>query len=169
MTRPLNPLRSTPIARLAALLLAAVIALPGCVAAVPLVSAASAGAAAGEAGFTIWRSGMLTYVDEGTVDQMNQAVALTIDRLGLTIRHTLDDEFEGELLSRWWSVRSDRGHLVTIEVHPLTSALVEVKINAGPFGNRAAAELIADRLKNELDTIQATQAPGVMLVPTPGS
>jgi hypothetical protein len=34
--------------------------------------------------------------------------------------------------------------------------MVEVKINAGAFGNKAAAELIADRLKAELDDIQAT-------------
>lgn len=140
--------------------------LPGCAAAVPIVSAASAGAAAGEAGFTFWRSGMLTYVDEGTPDQMNRAVAITIDRLALIVRKTEDRvDDDDELLSRWWSVRSERGHLVTVEVHPLTDALVEVKINAGPFGNRAAAELIADRLKHELDMIQASQAPG--LTPAP--
>lgn len=127
--------------------------LPGCAAAVPLVSA---GAAAGEAGYSFWRSGMLTYVDEGTPEEMNRAMAITIERLALNVRDTKDRvDDDDELLSRWWSIRSDRGHLVTIEVHPLTEAMVEVKINAGAFGNRAAAELIADRLKAELDAIQA--------------
>lgn len=160
MTRPTTPIRPRT---LAAVLLCCTPALTGCVAAVPIVSAATAGAAAGEAGFTFWRSGMLTYVDEGTPEEMNRAMAITIDRLALFVRKTEDRVGDdGELLSRWWSIRSDRGHLVTIEVHPLTEALVEVKINAGPFGNRAAAELIADRLKNELDAIQAAQAPGVV-------
>lgn len=137
-------------------LLAALLILPGCVAAVPILSAGAAAGAAGEAGFGFWRSGMLTYVDEGTPDQMNRAMTRTIERLALIVRDTkdrLDDD--DELLSRWWSIRSDRGHLVTIEVRPLTDAMVEVKINAGAFGNKAAAELIADRLKAELDEIQA--------------
>lgn len=134
-------------------ILAAALLLPGCAAVVPLVSA---GAAAGEAGYSFWRSGMLTYVDEGTPGEMNRAMAITIERLALIVRDTKDRvDDDDELLSRWWSIRSDRGHLVTIEVHPLTEAMVEVKINAGAFGNRAAAELIADRLKAELDAIQA--------------
>jgi hypothetical protein len=143
------------------LLLPLTLALGGCAAAVPLVSAASAGAAAGEAGFSFWRSGMLTYVDEGTMDEMNEAVAITIDRLALEIRETKDQTEWGVLASRWWSIRSDRGHLVTIKVEPLTSAMIEVEIDAGRFGNKAAAELIADRCKNELDQIQARIAPGV--------
>jgi hypothetical protein len=59
------------------------------------------------------------------------------------------------LQHRWWSIRSDRGHLVTIRVEALSPAMIEVQINAGRFGNKAAAELIADRCKNELDLIQA--------------
>lgn len=143
------------------LLLALCLALPGCAAAVPLVSAASAGAAAGEAGYSFWRSGMLTYVDEGTMEQMNEAVALTIERLALEVRETKDETTESVLVSRWWSIRSDRGHLVTIKVEPLTSAMIEVEIDAGRFGNKAAAELIADRAKHELDQIQARLAPGL--------
>lgn len=127
----------------------------GCAAAVPIVSAASAGAAAGEAGFTFWRSGMLIYVDEGNIDEMNQAVAITIERLALEIRETRDYVDDGVLQYRWWSIRSNRGHLVTIRVEPLSPAMIEVRIDAGRFGNKAAAELIADRCKNELDLIQA--------------
>lgn len=131
----------------------------GCAAAVPLVSAASAGAAAGEAGYSFWRSGMLTYVDEGTIEEMNEAVAITIERLALQIRET-KDEMDGDVLSsRWWSIRGDRGHLITIKVEPLTRAMIEVQIDAGRFGNKAAAELIADRCKNELDQIQARPVP----------
>lgn len=151
----MNPRRVAPI------LLLFPIVLAGCAAAVPLVSAASAGAAAGEAGFSFWRSGMLTYVDEGTMDEMNEAVAITIDRLALEIRETKDQTDNGVLAARWWSIRSDRGHLVTIKVEPLTSAMIEVEIDAGRFGNKAAAELIADRCKNELDLIQARTAPVV--------
>lgn len=141
--------------------LAGAISLTGCVAAVPVVAAASAGTAAGQSGFSIWRSGMLTYVDEGSLEEMNQAVALTIERLALTIREVRDQTSNGVLDHRWWSIRSDRGHLVTIKVEPLTPALIEVEINAGPFGNRAAAELLADRFKAELDTLQAAMAPGI--------
>lgn len=147
-----------PARRVAALLLLLPIVLTGCAAAVPLVSAASAGAAAGEAGYSFWRSGLLTYVDEGTMDQMNEAVATTIDRLALSIHQTKDETDDGVLASRWWSIRSDRGHLVTIKVEPLTRALIEVEIDAGRFGNKAAAELIADRCKAELDLIQARTA-----------
>ncbi len=137
------------------LLFALPLILIGCAAAVPLVSAASAGAAAGEAGYSFWRSGMLTYVDEGTIEEMNEAVAITIERLALQIRET-KDEMDGDVLSsRWWSIRGDRGHLITIKVEPLTRAMIEVQIDAGRFGNKAAAELIADRCKNELDQIQA--------------
>jgi hypothetical protein len=153
----MNPRRHPPIL----LLLALCLTLPGCAAAVPLVSAASAGAAAGEAGYSFWRSGMLTYVDEGTMDQMNEAVAITLERLDLEIHETKDQAEGGVLASRWWSIRSDRGHLVTIKVEPLTSAMIEVEIDAGRFGNKAAAELIADRCKSELDQIQARVAPGV--------
>ena len=138
------------------LLLAAFLILPGCAAAVPIVSA---GAAAGEAGYSFWQSGKLTYVDEGTTREMNRAMVLTFNRLALTVDETkdrLDDD--GNLKSRWWSIHSDRGHLLTIETRPLTSTMVEVKIDAGAFGNKAAAELIADRLKAELDEIQATAA-----------
>lgn len=145
-----NALRSA----LALSLLAAALILPGCAAAVPLVSA---GASAGEAGYSFWRSGLLTYVDEGTTTQMNEAVEHTLDRLNLTIDETkLRDAHTDELDGRWWSIHSDRGHLVTIETRPLTSVMVEVKINAGAFGNKAATELIADRLKAELDEIQAS-------------
>lgn len=155
----MNPRNAAPILLLLPLALS--LALPGCAAAVPLVSAASAGAAAGEAGYGFWRSGMLTYVDEGTMEEMNEAVAITIERLALEVRETQDETDEGVLASRWWSIRSDRGHLVTIKVEPLTSALIEVEIDAGRFGNKAAAELIADRCKHELDQIQARVAPGV--------
>ena len=147
MTRP-GP------ALLAAASMAAAVHMTGCAAAVPIVSAASAGAAAGEAGFSFWRSGRLTYVDEGNLDEMNRAVAVMLPRLGLTIHDERDSFRNGQLQHRWWSVRSDRGHLVTIKVEPLTHALIQVEINAGPFGNRAAAELIADRIKDELDLIQ---------------
>lgn len=147
--------------RAALFLLVLPLAMAGCAAAVPLVSAASAGAAAGEAGYSFWRSGMLTYVDEGTMDQMNEAVAITIERLALEVHETKDETDGGVLASRWWSVRSDHGHLVTIKVEPLTSAMIQVEIDAGRFGNKAAAELIADRCKNELDEIQARVAPGV--------
>ena len=134
------------------ILIAAALALPGCAAAVPVLSA---GAAAGEAGYSFWQSGKLTYVDEGTTREMNRAMVLTFNRLALTVDETkdrLDDD--GNLKSRWWSIHSDRGHLLTIETRPLTSTLVEVKLNTGAFGNKAAAELIADRLKAELDEIQ---------------
>jgi len=136
------------------ILIAAALALPGCAAAVPVLSA---GAAAGEAGYSFWQSGKLTYVDEGTTREMNRAMVLTFNRLALTVDETkdrLDDD--GNLKSRWWSIHSDRGHLLTIETRPLTSTLVEVKLNTGAFGNKAAAELIADRLKAELDEIQET-------------
>lgn len=140
---------------LAAGITAAMLSLPGCVAAVPVVSAATAGAAAGQAGFSFWRSGMLVYVDEGSLDEMNEAVALTLDRFLLTVDDTRDEVDDGVLQHRWWSIRTDRGHLVTIKVEPLTPAMIEVEINAGPFGNRAAAELLADRFKAELDALQA--------------
>ena len=137
-------------------ILACVLLIPGCAAAVPLVSASAAGASAGEAGYSFWRSGMLTYVDEGTTHEMNEAVERTLERLDLTIDETkLRDAHTDELDGRWWSIHSDRGHLVTLETRPLTSTMVEVKINAGAFGNKAATELIADRLKAELDEIQA--------------
>jgi hypothetical protein len=148
----MSPRRAAPV------LLLLPIVLTGCAAAVPIVSAASAGAAAGEAGYSFWRSGLLTYVDEGTMDQMNEAVAVTIERLALQVHQTKDETEGGVLASRWWSVRSERGHLVTIKVEPLTSAMIEVEIDAGRFGNKAAAELIADRCKNELDQIQARTA-----------
>jgi hypothetical protein len=139
----------------------ALCSLSGCVAAVPVISAATAGAAAGQAGFSFWRSGMLTYVDEGTLQEMNEAVNITIRRLALEIRETKDETDDGVLASRWWSIRSDRGHLATIKVEPLTAAMIEVEIDAGRFGNRAAAELLADRFKAELDSLQASLAPGV--------
>ncbi len=148
-------------------LLAFPVVLAGCAAAVPLVSAASAGAAAGEAGYSFWRSGLLTYVDEGTMEEMNEAVALTLERLALEVRETKDETDGAVLRSRWWSIRSDRGHLVTIKVEPLTSAMIEVEIDAGRFGNKAAAELIADRCKSELDQIQARPAPLVAPGPLP--
>lgn len=89
---------------------------------------------------------------------MNQAMAITIERLALTIHETNDRvEEDGVLRRRRWSIRSDHGHLVTIRVEPLTESMVEVKINAGAFGNRAAAELIAHRLKAELDALQLKQ------------
>jgi hypothetical protein len=138
------------------ILTAAALILPGCAAAVPLVSAS---AAAGEAGYSFWQSGKLVYVDEGTTQQMNRAIDRTLERLDLIVDDThARDEDHPELEGRWWSIESDRGHLVTIETRPLTSVMVEVKINAGAFGNKAAAELIADRLKAELDEIQATTA-----------
>lgn len=134
-------------------LLAAALILPACAAAVPLVSA---GASAGEAGYSFWQSGKLVYVDEGTTTEMNEAVERTLERLNLTISESkLRDSHTDELDGRWWSIHSDHGHLVTIETRPLTSVMVEVKINAGAFGNKAATELIADRLKAELDEIQA--------------
>ena len=133
-----------------------ILTLPGCAAAVPLVSAS---AAAGEAGYSFWQSGKLVYVDEGTTQEMNLAVDFAIERLGLTVDKSKDRDAEDDALEgRWWSIESDRGHLVTIETRPLTSVMVEVKINAGAFGNKAAAELIADRLKAELDEIQASAA-----------
>lgn len=141
---------------------AALVSIGGCAAAVPIVSAAATGASAGQAGFSFWNSGLLTYVDEGTIQEMNSAMALTIERLALTVRKTSDKTDDGEIKSRWWSLASDRGHLITVTVEPLTTALIEVRINAGTFGNRAAAELIADRLKNELDALQAGEpSPGV--------
>lgn len=140
---------------LAAATVAALLALGGCAAAVPIVSAAATGASAGQAGYSFWNSGLLTYVDEGTMTEMNRCVDLTIDRLKLTIRDTKDESEDGELKKRWWSLASDRGHLLTVTVEPLTDALIEVRINAGTFGNRAAAELVADRLKQELDAMQA--------------
>lgn len=141
------------------ILLLCLLILPGCAAAVPVLSAGAAAGEAGKTGFSFWRSGMLTYVDEGTADEMKLAMTRMIERLDLDLHDTkvrLDDD--GELRSRWRSIRTDRGHLVTIEVRPLTDAMIEVKINAGAFGNKAAAELIADRLKAELDEIQATSA-----------
>jgi hypothetical protein len=145
--------RSTPSSLI---LLAILLILPGCVAAVPILSAGAAAGKAGEAGFSFWQSGKLVYVDEGTADQMNQAVVRTIVRLALTVDQVRVHEEDEEYLDRrWWSIESERGHLVTIETRSLTSTMVEVKINAGAFGNKAAAELIADRLKAELDEIQA--------------
>ncbi len=142
--------RSTPSSLI---LLTCLLILPGCAAAVPILSA---GAAAGETGYSFWQSGKLTYVDEGTTDEMNQAVIRTIERLALIVDQVRErDEDDEDLHSHWWSIQSDRGHLVTLETRSLTSTMVEVKINAGAFGNKAAAELIADRLKAELDEIQA--------------
>ena len=140
-------------------LLTGALILPGCAAAVPLVSAGAAAGKAGEAGYSFWSSGKLTYVDEGTTSEMNLAVERTIERLALTVDETkLRDSDDDHLDGRWWSIHSDRGHLVTIETRPLTSVMVEVKINAGAFGNKAATELIADRLKAELDEIQASNS-----------
>ncbi|MEZ6165451.1 MAG: hypothetical protein R3B67_13570 [Phycisphaerales bacterium] len=101
---------------LALSLLAAALILPGCAAAVPLVSA---GASAGEAGYSFWQSGKLVYVDEGTTTEMNEAVERTLDRLNLTIDETkLRDSHTDELDGRWWSIHSDHGHLVTLETRP---------------------------------------------------
>lgn len=145
--------RSTPSSLI---LLATLLILPGCVAAVPILSAGAAAGKAGEAGYSFWQSGKLTYVDEGTTDEMNQAVIRTIERLALIVDQVRErDEDDEDLHSHWWSIHSERGHLVTLETRSLTSTMVEVKINASAFGNKAAAELIADRLKAELDEIQA--------------
>lgn len=153
---------------LRAALPAAVLLLPACAAAVPAVSALSAGAAAGEKGFSFWQSGRLYYVDEGTMEDMCAAIATTIDALDLEVHAEDVDTEDGVLRGRDWAVRTERGHLARIEVERLSSAMVSVELNAGSFGNRAAIELVAQRIKHELDAIHAARDPGVMKESSPG-
>ncbi len=136
--------------------------LGGCAAAVPAVSALSAGAAAGEKGYSFWQSGRLYYVDEGTLEEMTLAVRAAIERLELTIRDEREDLDDGEVESRSWAIRSDRGHLLRLSLEPLTDAMISVELDTGAFGNRAAAELVAQRIKENLDAIHASAAPGVV-------
>lgn len=134
------------------------VGLAGCAAAIPAVSAISAGAAAGEKGYSFWSSGRLYYVDEGTTDEMTVAVRRMIDRLELTI-HDEREKFDGdEFESRAWSLRTQRGHLLWLTIEPLTPVLTAVELDAGVFGNEAAAQLVAQRVKDELDAIQKAAA-----------
>lgn len=136
--------------------------LGGCAAAVPAVSALSAGAAAGEKGYSFWQSGRLYYVDEGTLEEMTRAVRAAIERLELTIRDERESLDDGEVEARSWTIRSDRGHLLRLTLEPLTDAMISVELDTGAFGNRAAAELVAQRIKENLDAIHASAAPGVV-------
>jgi len=136
--------------------------LGGCAAAVPAVSALSAGAAAGEKGYSFWQSGRLYYVDEGTLEEMTRAVRAAIERLELTIRDERESLDDGEVEARSWAIRSDRGHLLRLTLEPLTDAMISVELDTGAFGNRAAAELVAQRIKENLDAVHASAAPGVV-------
>ena len=135
-----------------------VLFLQGCAAAIPAVSALSAGAAAGEKGYSFWRSGRLYYVDEGTLDQMTRAVETTLDRLALTVRDSTDSRTGERVTARRWTIRTDREHLLRLEILSLTEALVSVELDTGAFGNNAAAQLIAQRIKENLDEIQSQDA-----------
>lgn len=130
------------------------VALPGCAAAIPAVSALSAGAAAGEKGYSFWRSGRLYYVDEGTLEEMTQAIRSMIERLALTTREETDHSSGDEIQVRQWTLRTDRSHLLRLEIIPLTPALIAVELDTGAFGNNAAAQLVAQRIKEELDAVQ---------------
>ena len=137
--------------------------LGGCAAAVPAVSALSAGAAAGEKGYSFWRSGRLYYVDEGTLGEMTLAVRAAVERLDLTIHDEREYFDDGRIDTREWAIRTDRGHLLRLTLEPLTDAMISVELDTGAFGNRAAAELVAQRIKEHLDALHAAAAPGVIL------
>jgi hypothetical protein len=145
---------------LVSVLVAGAAHMPGCAAAAVLaVSAISAGAAAGEKGFSFWQSGRLYYVDEGSIEQMTDAVRLMIQRLDLTVRSERDIVDDGVLEARHWIIRTDHGHLLRLEVEPLTSALIAVELDTGAFGNKAAAELVAQRIKDELSAVRMGAEP----------
>lgn len=136
-------------------------ALASCAAAVPAVSALSAGAAAGEKGYSFWKSGKLYYVDEGTAEQMTIAIRRMIQRLDLNVREEADINDDGRLDYRRWTLRTERGHLLRLEIQPLTRALVGVELDTGAFGNNAAAQLVAQRIKEELEAVRSLGDPGI--------
>lgn len=145
------------------LLVSSVATLQACIAAVPAVSAISAGAAAGEKGYSFWRSGRLYYVDEGSVEDMTQAVDRMVNRLGLTVGDRRDVLKAGQLGERQWVIRTDHGHLLRLEIHPLTRSLVGVELDTGAFGNNAAAQLVAQRIKEELQSVRDRNAADITI------
>lgn len=132
-------------------LLPAALLLPACAAAAPALTAVSAGAAAGEKGFSFLNSGRLHFVEDGPLEPTADAVRATIDRLDLMVRYENEETHDdGTVHEREWSVRSDHSHLVIIVLDHLTDSMTSVQVKAGPFGNKPAAQLIASTIKEEL-------------------
>jgi len=130
------------------LAVSASVSLSGCAAAVPAVAALSAGAGAAEAGFGVWDGSRLKYVDEVPFEVMSTAIDTVSDDLLMSMAGE-EINFRGEDAPRRRVVRLyvDTGKFAKVTVTRMTDEVTYVIINVGPFGNKAAARLFADRIQ----------------------
>lgn len=124
------------------------IALTGCAAAVPAVALLSAGAGAAEAGHGVWEGSRLKIVDEVPFEVMNDAIDSVADDLLMRMAgEKISTSGEPVPQRRVVRLYVDDGKFSKVTVSRLTDELTYVIINVGPFGNKAAARLFADRVQ----------------------
>lgn len=144
-------------------------ALGGCVAgaaaAAPILAS---GASAGEVGYAFWSSGTFEYADEATLEQMTEAVETTNARLSLDVIREYDTESASgsgsepgsasSVYERAWILEARDRPIMDVRVYPISDTIVNVTVHVGALGNRPAARLYLDRLKQALETIKHPEA-----------
>ena len=135
-------------------LLLLTLSLNGCVAAATgaAVGIASASLSAADKGFAYYRAGTLRYVDESSFTSMRWAIEKMADQLELVIHKTKQSEpDERPQWMIWWFHNSDGDEIAEVELEPFTPKMMSVKIKMGLFGDKAAGQLLASRIKDHLD------------------
>lgn len=127
----------------------------GCV--LPAAALVGVASQAASAGYGVWNGSKFRYVDEASIPEMEQAIERTIERLALTVSKTRFKEDDGVIEWKKWRLKDDEGSLASLRILRMTPRMTIVEINVGPFGDRGAGRLVADRVKQELESIRAEQ------------
>ena len=102
------------------------------------------GAAAGAGGYA-WVQGGLEQNLNASAEKVHDAVAHSLNKLGLSIIEDHHDKLKGKVVAEF----SD-GQNVTVEVNALTERTTKLKIRVGVLGDKAKSEMILNEVKKNL-------------------
>lgn len=146
------PPRHTLVATLALAVLAAPLA--GCfgLGFAPIASVANFGYAA-------WSGSRLRFVEDASFESTTQAAERALVGLDLGVELTSELRSRGQVKTRVYQIRSERGDLAIMRLVRLSPTMTDLTLDVGIGGNRPAAELIADHIRWYVDgdTIRASR------------
>jgi len=110
-------------------------------------------------GYAAWTGSRLRFVEDAGFESVTLAAERALIGLDLGVELTSELRRKGEVRTRVYQVRSERGDLAILRLVRLSPTMTDLTLDVGIGGNRPAAELIADHIRWYVDgdTIRASR------------
>lgn len=118
-------------------------------------------------GYAAWSGSRLKFVEDAGFDSVSLAAERAMVGLDLSVELTSELRSRGEVKTRVYQIRSERGDLAILRLVRLTPTMTDLTIDVGIGGNRPAGELMADHIRwyTDGDTIRASRRAAMETMP----